>query len=980
MNIFNEFKLSNLSKINLYYILILIKVSFAGKFIDLKKLYIYDIYFVVLDTGLYLYDFNNNDQGLIYNFTSNEYKASNNKINITELNYRHRAYIFCLVNEYLFLFNEYTYEVNKYRINEINNFQNYYYNIMPYKIENFNISFFIALNRDQNNLEFYFYNFNLTENINNIYEQKTYEFNNMNIENNMIRCQINSYSTFITCFYFSIINKQNNLASTTFYIKNMDLFIEKNFTKRVNYNITEIKVSTSYDSNFFMCYLDDTTAVCLTNNNRYEFNKINCTHDPNWGKTYKVLYFRQTDDFMLISKKYLTTTILDNHDKLVKLCKQNLTTLSEAYSIIYDNNIKNYTIVKYANFSNYLESMTINILANRKRSKYFLDINDLIDNSNNKEELITNLNEFIKYNINLDYIDENDDVKVQKDGITISLTSTFNLNNEENINSNSVIINFGKCENILRNVYNISKKSTLYLLKLEIEQEYRNYPLIEYEFFYPLDNEKLDILDLNHCKDTNIEILIPIKINDTIDKYNPKSDYYNNICSKATSKNKTDIVLNDRRNEFIKNNMSLCEDNCELSEYDYSKKKAKCSCKVKTSISLDENELDIKNVFKNFVDINKITNIGIVKCYKIVFNLKNLKNNLGFYIISFIIILFFICIFVFYCKSLKHLINEVIKIIQAINIKNQLHSNQQIYSFKNKNNNIRKRNIEIIKSKVKQYSTFKKLKNESRKIINSKKNLLQKNNSKGKMINRNEKSLTTKKQSNNKNILDYTDSELNSLSYKEALKNDKRTYFQYYNSLLKKKQNILFSFYPIRDYNSQIIKSFLFFFFYASDLAINTLFFIDETMHKIYKDSGDFNFLYQLPQIVYSYLISSLINLIIEYLSMSENSIFLIKTKKNINMNARKKIISKMKIKFGFFFIVTFILLLIFLFYVSCFCCIYNNTQLHLIKDSLLSLALSTILPFFINLIPGIFRIPALRSKKRDKSCLYKLSQFIESI
>ena len=156
MNIFNEFKLSNLSKINLYYILILIKVSFAGKFIDLKKLYIYDIYFVVLDTGLYLYDFNNNDQGLIYNFTSNEYKASNNKINITELNYRHRAYIFCLVNEYLFLLNEYTYEVNKYRINEINNFQNYYYNIMPYKIENFNISFFIALNEDQTNLEFYF--------------------------------------------------------------------------------------------------------------------------------------------------------------------------------------------------------------------------------------------------------------------------------------------------------------------------------------------------------------------------------------------------------------------------------------------------------------------------------------------------------------------------------------------------------------------------------------------------------------------------------------------------------------------------------------------------------------------------------------------------------------------------------------------------------------------------------------------------------
>ena len=41
-----------------------------------------------------------------------------------------------------------------------------------------------------------------------------------------------------------------------------------------------------------------------------------------------------------------------------------------------------------------------------------------------------------------------------------------------------------------------------------------------------------------------------------------------------------------------------------------------------------------------------------------------------------------------------------------------------------------------------------------------------------------------------KNILKYTESELNDLSYIEALKNDKRTYCQYYWSLLKKKQLI----------------------------------------------------------------------------------------------------------------------------------------------------------------------------------------------
>jgi len=90
--------------------------------------------------------------------------------------------------------------------------------------------------------------------------------------------------------------------------------------------------------------------------------------------------------------------------------------------------------------------------------------------------------------------------------------------------------------------------------------------------------------------------------------------------------------------------------------------------------------------------------------------------------------------------------------------------------------------------------------------------------------------------------LEIIESELNSLSYKEALKKDKRTYCQYYFSLLKKKQIILFSFYPNKDYNSQIIKSFLFFFYYSSDLTINALFFTDDTMHKIYQDKGKFNF------------------------------------------------------------------------------------------------------------------------------------------
>ena len=48
-------------------------------------------------------------------------------------------------------------------------------------------------------------------------------------------------------------------------------------------------------------------------------------------------------------------------------------------------------------------------------------------------------------------------------------------------------------------------------------------------------------------------------------------------------------------------------------------------------------------------------------------------------------------------------------------------------------------------------------------------------------------------------------------------------------------------------------------------------------MHKIYKDQGNFNFIYQIPQILYSLIISLIINSIISFLSLSEKNILLIK-------------------------------------------------------------------------------------------------------
>ena len=85
-----------------------------------------------------------------------------------------------------------------------------------------------------------------------------------------------------------------------------------------------------------------------------------------------------------------------------------------------------------------------------------------------------------------------------------------------------------------------------------------------------------------------------------------------------------------------------------------------------------------------------------------------------------------------------------------------------------------------------------------------------------------------------------------------------------------------------------------------------------------------------------------------------------------------------MKKKFILFFIICFLFLLLFWYYLGCFGAVYKNTQIHLIKDTLISFGLSLIYPLFLNLLPGIVRIPSLTSK--DKKCMYKTSKIIQII
>ena len=612
-----------------------------------------------------------------------------------------------------------------------------------------------------------------------------------------------------------------------------------------------------------------------------------------------------------------------------------------------------------------------------------------------RKEILENSFSTLIYNIlNEDKID----YSVLEDNIIYQLTSTYN---QYNYNYNNIsTIKLGDCETKLKDYYNISDNESLLMFKVDYLDKFFLHSSVEYEVY---DYKERKQLNLSICENISIEIDFPLSssINENeLFRYNLSSDYYYDRCFPYTTDNGTDIILNDRKNEYYNNNMSLCEENCEFYGYDNENNKALCKCKVKTKLFNKSKPNFDKEIFVKLLNIKNTINIYVLKCFKLFFSKNGLIRNIGSYILLLIIASNIGLLIYFLVKEYNYLYLKIDELI--ISNKNEVKLNRAYTKTKKKHKakgiNIKKKNTfrasknQIVTNKNKKLnskSNPSKNKYKKRDIINE---------SKGNEFSsaKSQQFLKIKDDNNikifeinqtNKIVIDiakYNDYEINTLSYSNALKLDKRTFSDYYISLLKRKQILIFTFYTNDDYNLKTIKLSLLLFSFALYFTINTLFFSDSTMHKIYVEKGTFNIIYQLPQILYSAIISAVFFSIINYLSLSEKNVLKIKNAKENNDKNLIQIVYKvkkcLKIKFLLYFLLQFLFLIFFWYYLGCFCAVYINTQIQLIKDTALSYLLSLIYPFGFSLLPGIFRISALNTHKGDKECIYNLSRIFQLI
>ena len=579
---------------------------------------------------------------------------------------------------------------------------------------------------------------------------------------------------------------------------------------------------------------------------------------------------------------------------------------------------------------------------------------------------------------------KNNDIIVKERGTTYQITSSNNQNNENYEDLST--IKLGVCEDKLKDKYHINKNQSLIIFKIEHNIPGILIPIISYEIYDPLNKTKLE---LDVCKDILIDLNIPVDINsDEIIKYDPDSEYYTDECYPYTTENGTDIIINDRINEYKNNNMSLCEKHCEFNGYEENAKKAKCKCKAKSKVDniseiSQSNDLLLENHFEKE---NGTLNIITMKCTYTLFSKQGIIKNIGNYILLFIIIFLLISTILFY-KVGPHIFETYIKTILDLKsqssskrMKNNIKKKKKIKSSKKvlQSNPIKKKkkvsgksnkNIEIYKTNISKSNSKTDLK-----IRNSKKNIFTEKS-------KNEKLNTV--QNNVKSNLEYEELnayELNTLSYKEALQYDKRTFFEYYISLIKTNNIVIFAFCPLNDYNIRIIKICLFLIFFVIHYTFNTLFFTKALIHEIYLDGGTYNFSSVFSKIISAFFISYFLCSLIKYLSLSEKFIIEIKIqptyeKAEDKAERVKRIIIIQNICF---FTFIFIFLIFFWYYLSSFCAVYQNSQIYLIKNVLISFGISLLFPFILYIVPSILRMISLKSRKIK--IIYIISKFTQFI
>ena len=599
-----------------------------------------------------------------------------------------------------------------------------------------------------------------------------------------------------------------------------------------------------------------------------------------------------------------------------------------------------------------------------------------------------------------------------------------------------------ECESKIRNNYNLENDTELAIFQIQRTDTSEKNLINKVQ--YAVYDEFLGELSIETiCGDEKIKINYKIK-NDTdfnqtlfIDFYekginilNSSESFFNDICY-PYSDGDSDMILRDRVLDIYQN-FSTCEDDCENESIYAENMTVSCICTpIDIDSSDDKENLNLKNIL---IDIFDDSTIGLIKCYKLVFDAEDKLSNIGFWLLTIISISHIPLYVLFFIRGINPIKNYIItemkkyhyfveinnppKAIKGKVINENKSSNDSIGINSYSENNVQSE--EDIKPKESEKSEHEKIINIAQEKIKSSdirlkyNDILQKTKDtesveiKNTTMKYNVKDTTKEKiygtyslirldANNTNNDIKLLESNytLENYEYETAIKYDNRTFWRILIIIILSKNNILNTFLLHSPLESRPLRICLFLFTYTSNLALNTLFYFSSNISDKYHYNGNYLFWYMLFNNIVIGLISIVLSLIIggilQTMSHSKSKIedeFKKEEKKlrenskyTVSHERKKEIIlilkdslKKLRIKMIIFIVIDYLIILFFYYFTTAFCAVYKHTQASWIYDSIFSFILSFPMEFLFSLFLTILYKASI---KHQWKIIYEIIKYI---
>ena len=791
-----------------------------------------------------------------------------------------------------------------------------------------------------------------------------YSNNNFEISNNKIKYQKEIQGTFkfhyrlkeenqyisnkctitlIVCKFNCICDEKNNCLSCSEGIKCYDLEI-KNITQIIindsesidlKEDITNdkaIKIKITYDMEF--------KGILKQNDNKIENNQIISSFNINYEKKEfgKYIFKYQiidSDSNNPISEIGVITLLVcdENCD-----CNDSDLFCIECLGNLYKYKTPNGILKCYLSCPPHL--ILIESEKECKECPIGSSLN-LDTNTCETQEIKTLLNDINKNPVEL----ANKGEKIENDKYIVEVYYTNNTFDKNYSVSN---IDFSECEKTLKEKNIISQDESLIIAKIDNLESNSILREVQYQVY----NQNGEKVNLEYCKDVNIDITYPINnpellnlnlgksmSKDGIDIFNSNDSFFNDICY-SYSINGKDIILNDRR-EHVYQNVTICKDTCEYNGINYEYNTINCKCNVLNNddydsekINNENKNLEIKNIFsKSFNNLN----INISKCYKLLLKWKNLRYNIGFIFGGIINITEVILIFIYFIYGFDIVYSKLFQDMKKHSIKKVFHI-QKKNSFKNVS-----------------FSDY-----DSNREFYSKDNI------------------TTNRNKNS--VLEIINEKIyfDNLPFNSALNQDKRNFWNIFKHNFMEKFPLIRMFYKISKFELLPINMLIYFTNLEILFGINGLFYTNNQI------STDFNnnlgFYVSILNSIYSFLCGILIfnflKLFIIFTPILDTYVKEIK-EQNILIQKIKKYLKLVKIKFFIFIFINHIIVVYFWYYMTIFCIIYNKTQIKWFIRCWISFSLTFFECLIFSFLFTSFRFFSLKYKNKN---LYNTGLFLRKI